>query len=428
VAPQEAGYAYSSEQPGSGAAPPHLAIPIQRGISERMRGLTGVDKIDDRMDAVEDGPRWVKHEVATHRDAFRAQLGDIETRGGAMEARVETIGADIPSATENAANVRSSAGATLSRDEIATCRAMARDTVYVLGFARSSTTLLAEIINSASNTWMLGEANFYIPKGEGRFRDWFNRQHLLFNNQVTKTTYAPDFVPDVDHVWWQWLHAARSHGLIVGDKMAFSALHFRILEAPRIQAFFEARFFDARYVFTIRDPIQTLLSTARLFRITDDRRLGGEIAAWLRFIQLWADWVRVFPRTTTLIADDLGPGSVAGLGDFLELDLEPATRLLNDEQQRRHENPERFDVLTRLGDDLTKIFGLIRSSVEGDRTLWQAGQKRAVDEIDTRYNPSALIRQAPQAIGLVWAIAGEVRERLECELRDGDGGTVTGQA
>jgi hypothetical protein len=185
--------------------------------------------------------------------------------------------------------------------EIESCRALARRCVFVVGFARSSTGIVLSMLNAAPSSRILGEANFYLTKDAAPFRDRYNVQHVGFHLQLTKSTHAPDFTPGRDSTWWQWLTAAARFYDVLGDKMAFSSFHLSHPGPAAIVRFFEARFFEARYVFLLRNPVDTLLSAANLFGIEDDARLVRECIAWLRYVQLWADWIRNFPHTLTLV-------------------------------------------------------------------------------------------------------------------------------
>jgi Sulfotransferase family len=259
---------------------------------------------------------------------------------------------------ESRRNVRSLA------DEISLCREISGQTIFILGFARSSTTITTQLLNSAPNVLLLGEANFYLRNTEPRFSDWYNRMHFGFRNQVSKTSYAPDFVPEIEHDWLDWLSQARKYYAYVGDKMAFSAQHFGLAEPSAIQSFFESRFFDARYVFTIREPVQTLLSAARLFGIQDNRALIPEILAWLRFVQLWADWVRTFPSTYTFAAEDLGPETLADLQRFLGIDLSGAESFISPPNRTRHCNMNLFPTLAQIDGEMSEIFGFVKAAIK----------------------------------------------------------------
>ena len=268
--------------------------------------------------------------------------------------------------------------------EIEIARSLAPKAVFVLGFARSSTTIVAEIINTAPDALILGEANWYIPNAHLRFRDWYNEQHTLFENQISKISHAPDFIPEKDHSWWEWLQSASVCYPVLGDKMAFSAQHFDLVQPSKIQSFFEARFLLARYVLTIRDPNQTLLSTAHLFSIRDDFVMLREIMAWLEFIKLWADWVRTFPNTLTLIAKEIGPHTIDQLEGFLDLRLQHAALLLDKDEQRFHEMQNALPILEQTKGRLTDIFECVKAALSTDRVLWQADQDRRLSQVDTR--------------------------------------------
>ena len=75
-------------------------------------------------------------------------------------------------------------------EEIKTCRSIASRCAFILGPARSGTTILAQIINANDRAYLTTEANFYEAGPHPDFRDWYNGQHLLFQNQIAKFSYA----------------------------------------------------------------------------------------------------------------------------------------------------------------------------------------------------------------------------------------------
>ncbi len=297
-------------------------------------------------------------------------------------------------------------------EEIAACRKIAPQAIFIMGFARSSTTITSEIINSSPEVLLLGEANWYIPNSHPRFRDWYNARHRQLGTQITKCSYAPDFIPRAEHSWWEWIQLAASFYQLVGDKMAFSSHHFQLAEPRKIQAFFEARFFTSRYIFMIRDPVQTMLSAAQLFSITDNGSMIVEIKAWLRFVQLWADCIRTFPNTLTLIADNLGSDSIATLGQFLDLDLARAEYLLVAEGRHERRIGADFPILSQIEDDLNTIFDVIRQTMSTDCALSLLDQARMPVPNDIRDDPNRLLRRAHHAIGQAWSLAEDLLCRL----------------
>ncbi len=74
------------------------------------------------------------------------------------------------------------------------------------------------------------------------------------NTQMSKSSHLPNLMPHRPATWWEHLLALRKYYKLVGDKMALSALHFDMMPAARIQAFFEARFYNSKYVFLSAIP------------------------------------------------------------------------------------------------------------------------------------------------------------------------------
>lgn len=260
---------------------------------------------------------------------------------------------------------------THTNNEILKCRNIADETLFLLGFARSSTSIYTQVLNSSRDIFILGEANFYLPHHEHRFVDWYKKMHIEFDNQVSKTTYAPDFLPDISHSWLDWLIEAKKCYKLVGDKMAFSAQHFNFVEPNKIQSFFEARFFNSKYIFTLRNPLQTLISTAKLFGISKEIQIAAEIIAWLRFVQMWANWVRIFPNTLTFSADAPSSDTICAIQAFLGIDLSGAERFLNNRHRTDHSNVEEFPLIDHMKGDLAMVFELVTMAMKGNLSHWQ---------------------------------------------------------
>ena len=301
-------------------------------------------------------------------------------------------------------------------NEITRCRAVSEGTVFVLGFARSSTTISTEILNSSTDVFILAEANFYLPHQEHRFRDWYNRMHFGFDNQVSKTTYAPDFVPEVDHDWLDWLCAAKTIYPFVGDKMAFSAQHFNFVPPCKIQSFFEARFFKSKYVFTIRDPIQTLLSAAKLFGISTDCGVIAEIIAWLRFVQLWADWVRIFGSTITFDADELDHDTIYRLQKFIGTDLSGAEFFIDKRRRTNHLNVNAFPILNQVKDELTMVFDLVKAAMKNSPSQWQLNGEVRGGLPNGRASAAGPVELSKTPIFRAWAMCEKLIRNLQRQL------------
>jgi hypothetical protein len=307
-------------------------------------------------------------------------------------------------------------GEAVLRDELTTCRRLAPRCVFIVGFMRSKTSVSLQMLNTDPAALVLGEANFYRRHNVKRFSDWYNARHLSFGNQPTKSSYAPDFVPNIEHKWWEWLAAAALHYECVGDKIALSSDDLKAVAPNSLRSFYESRFFDARYVFLLRNPIDTLLSAMKLLGRERDDQMLRECDAWLCYIQIWADWIRIFPHTLTLIADELGTQSVEQVASFTNLRLNGASVLLDDANTRVHHIGGNFPSLQALRDRLIEIFDLARAAIPQNPALWQAEQKRAVEQNDTCGNAYGSSAVRPRPLGHAWALAEQLRKEIRTKL------------
>lgn len=348
------------------------------------------------------------------RNALLVQVADLNNRLVITEGRHVALGEERQRLNQAlyAAREREKA----IRKEIEVCRKLSNRCVFIFGFARSNTTITSQILNVAKNVFLLNEANFYLPKDVARWRDWYNAQHVSFRNQATKSTYAPDFIPERDHTWWEWLDAASTYFDILGDKIAFSSYHFGETGEETIRSFFEARFFDAKYIFLIRNPVDTLLSLAKLAGITDDTQMVRECDAWLRYMQFWADSIRIFPNTLTLLADEFETQTIQVLASFTGLCLDGAELLLNVNNKRKHELPIHFQTLVSLKGEMFEIFDLAKAALSQESALWQAVQKRSAEENNSKGETPGQIAIVSQPLGQVWIQAQQLRAKLSIAL------------
>ena len=298
-------------------------------------------------------------------------------------------------------------------DEIKTCRSIASRCAFVLGPARSGTTILGQIVNANDRAFMTGEANFYLAGPHPDFREWYNNQHVVFRNHISKISYAPHFTYPGEHEWWQWLARAAEYYEIVGDKMAFTDQNICTCNSHEFMPFFEARFFESRYMFIFRDPLQTVLSSAMLWN-KDPLPL---IRSWASIVKLWADFIRVFPYTMTILHADLNESTIAQVGTFLGLDLGESGRLLDAREQRQHEPGDiaRGAFASKFAPVLQMIYGEIKESIGMERVFLQADQQRGRLDRGTALPGIAPtdIAVVSTSVGRAWNLADQLLNHLE---------------
>jgi hypothetical protein len=302
------------------------------------------------------------------------------------------------------------------RSEITTCRSIAHRSIFIFGHARSSTSITGRLINSSPRALILSESNFFIDRDEARWREAYNFQHVSYGNQRGKQTYAPDFIPGRAHTWWEWLAEAAMFYEVVGDKIALTNAQFEMVDQDKIQEFYEARFFNSKFIFLLRDPIQILISTRKLFTYDRDEQIFPHIIGWLKFIMLWCDWIRAFPNTITLTTDLINCDFIDRLSDFTCLDIENGKKLLSASERRQHParalQPEYQDVETAL----LEIYKEAKRAAAEDPVLWQWHQKRTLSANNSAGDHSAPAAVEPRAIGQTWAIANQLLTELPHRL------------
>ncbi|MHC4179760.1 MAG: hypothetical protein ACYSWU_19805, partial [Planctomycetota bacterium] len=121
---------------------------------------------------------------------------------------------------------------------------LSKSGVFIVGNARSGTTILFKCINLAKDVYLLGEGNLYANHGNPEFRSSYNETHEHLRNPRAKGFFLPE--PPVSlqggMAYMAWL--AR-HYRYVGDKLAFGVGCTRD-GVPHQDAFFE---FQTRYFF-----------------------------------------------------------------------------------------------------------------------------------------------------------------------------------
>lgn len=342
---------------------------------------------------------------------LQQRQGEMEQEARAAQAEADALRASLQTDADHRC-----------AEEIEACRALAERCIFVVGFARSSTTITQQALNTSPRMLMLGEANLYLPKtAEPRFSDWYNRMHADFDVAPQKSAYAPDFCAGRPHQWWEWLQEASAHYDFLGEKIAINAMHFSELEAynpgrsgaDAFASFFEARFYKARYIFLIRNPLDTVLSAVKLLNREGERALLRECDAWLQFVTLWARLMPMFPHMLTLVADEIRPATAARLEQFTGLTLPGAHLLLQETQRQTHRLPKTCPAVAGIADDLMALFKEVRQTVD------------AVDMVSGLADPDDMRRKygadhTPHPLGGLFGLAGvwDHAKRLRARVRE----------
>ncbi|OYT98116.1 MAG: hypothetical protein CFE40_12600 [Burkholderiales bacterium PBB1] len=193
--------------------------------------------------------------------------------------------------------------------------------LFVVGHARSGTTILVDALNSSRDVYCLGEANFHRTiKGE-YFSSWFNSVHRSFDNPAMKSTCLPDLP---NKCGWDVLEKLMEDYKLVGEKVAFFSDVER--EVRSFFAFSIKHFQRSNYICVIRHPRSVSASCIEMFmsgQITPDA-LEAVAISQLQTYYLILSLALSLPSVYILVHEQMSNATFDSLGNQLGVNLEGA--------------------------------------------------------------------------------------------------------
>jgi hypothetical protein len=215
-------------------------------------------------------------------------------------------------------------------------RRLEAKSLFIVGCARSGTTILLDIFNTVPDVYLFGEANFALNFHVQDFPEWYNLMHFEHGMARLKGTHAPYLGARALH---EYLPLLSERYRFVGDKIAFGphGLYNGASHQENVLQFHERFFFGSPHVFIFRHPRHVLRSMQVKFPATPFTELAR---CWLLTADLFADMSSVFPAVHLVLFERL-PEVFDDLGRTLGLDLSMSTSMFST-PERAAETP-RFD-------------------------------------------------------------------------------------
>ena len=196
-------------------------------------------------------------------------------------------------------------------------RKLGRQGLFIVGCARSGTTILTKCLNRSPEVFMLEESNFFLNGDNDDFTAFFNAMHEGWGNCRYKGTYVPPpMVAERGPLAMLARLAQRFRH--VGEKVAFGP-HDYPSDWARRYLDYQARYFLwARYILIVRAPTESIWSMHKKF---PGRPLARLFETWLRSLTLSIEVYRNFPFVRLIHFERLGPQLMEQMAEFLGTEL-----------------------------------------------------------------------------------------------------------
>jgi Sulfotransferase family len=284
--------------------------------------------------------------------------------------------------------------------------------VFIVGHARSGTTILQNALNDSPDIFVFGEAQFYRNSSTG-FAARYNAMHRYFCNQITKSTYCPPVVPD-DGNWKNYVDELSKVYRHVGDKVCFGPQ----ASGYSCDDFFEFQclhFLRPLYLFTFRNPVDCIASSMALL---GDKEMYVWMVSYLNVFLLCIKMLRIFPHVQVLFCEDTSQRTFDELGTVLDCDLSNSFSYYNVDRMTRYTPDLTSANAAAMMDSLEEIYARWRS-MRVENRLPQIEQKEGTEK---NRSPSYLGRMHNTIVDTITRFApaalADVRPAEACSGRE----------
>lgn len=281
--------------------------------------------------------------IATDK-AFESRVENLIMQGTAerhqTNVRIETISnylyakvAALENATNNILKNQRHSVSGQNRDERA-IRELSAHGLFIIGHARSGTTVLQEALNQSPDIFILGEANLQVHHDKVGFSAWYNAMHKDFKNPPSKNSVCPVYDEFDDGL--DFMLKIRKEFKYVGDKLAFRHRKYGY-EYDGAYNFFQKYFLKSHYVCTLRDPVSVLGSSLSMFSPED---LNDYAISYMDTLVFILNCYMTFDKCFVFVFEDISPKHFERLGESLGSDLSNAFSIY----KRNHQEKDRYEL------------------------------------------------------------------------------------
>lgn len=222
--------------------------------------------------------------------------------------------------------------------------AIAAQGLFVIGAARTGTTILQNALNSSDAIFLFGEPGFHRDPGSADFAARYNGMHRAWGNQENKSSHCPALF-ETDAIWWAYLTGLAGLYRYVGSKIVINPEH-AAEESRQLFDFHCRHFYTSHYIFSFRNPLDVLMSTRGLAQLNGGRVATHKevLSGFFAIVQLFFRALRNLPHVHVLFHEAISTDAFAALGEWLGMPLTRAMSYYDHAKVRHYELSEVPDV------------------------------------------------------------------------------------
>ena len=239
--------------------------------------------------------------------------------------------------------------------------------LFIIGAARSGTTVLQNALNDSADVFLLGEPDLRGDTAPG-FAARYNARQREWGNQETKSSFCPALLAH-DGTWRDYLDALRAKYRWVGAKVVINPVR-PMNDLAKMFDFYCQNFYDAHYIFTFRDPLATVLSTRDLQMLSQGETDGVRVImrSFAEVLALFIRMLRNLPHVRAVIHEDVDAETFRTLQQWLDVSLAGSYSYYRSERIRGYEasqlHADDLETLQALRECYDDLRGCLVSTFE----------------------------------------------------------------
>jgi len=236
--------------------------------------------------------------------------------------------------------------------------------LFIIGCARSGTTIFANCLNMSKEVFLLQEADLFVNHRQDDFVGFYNARHRSYENLLRKGLYIPPAATPGRGAFDCLRRMSRRYRY-VGEKVAIGPQPNDMGADWRDQAFdfFARYFYGSAYFLTLRLPAETLWSMKKKF---PDRDAPALLQCWLSVTDFLIDMYLAFENTYLTFLDRLSTDRMEDVARILGLTLDMPPGMLDEQYKHSSLAPGKLPEFLRphadLHDECLQLYHSLREN------------------------------------------------------------------